>query len=513
VTSSAGSRGSVASITSNAQTWGYTVAMFPVDPTKRYKIRGRVKQHSRTSGNTKFYTGIVTYDANKQLITGGAGTHRYQGLVNFNPVVGQWYDFEGFFEGEGDTHDNFRPNTAFVRLLVIGNYVDGVGEFHIDELRLVEAEAVELEASVSTNETAIANESSARAALAQTVSTMNSQVSTLSATFLDAQGNVGAYWTQETGVTGFSGTFISARTTLANGVVDSNVSFGAREIGLYNSVGGTWLQAMRVSGGDVRISGNLEAGAGIYLGTGSGRWPVALQQRVYNETDGTVITFGTNVDIGDYEVDFSPIGLDELASGEAYRLRAINKTGTGFTAELKITTTGATVAVTENTNATSPTGPQQMVAKADTEAAYNDNYVFYISGTVDVFGFDEFEGGGGFVEYWGQVQVETWFHDGTSWVQGPNKTLSHYQLGINPNHGEGNQSYSFSNKAFSVNYTGTIRTSATLGSFGATETSGGSLTNLNKVTYTKQGSSGTRSATPNGELCKITVKPENQSTA
>ena len=344
---------------------------------------------------------------------------------------------------------------------------------------------------------------------------------TLSSVVAELQGRVSAHWQQETGVSGFTGTFISARTTNSAGVVSSEVSFGAREIGLYNLVGNTWLRAMRVSGGDVRISGNLEAGAGIYLGTGSGRWPVALQDRVYNEDDGTAITFGTGVDIGDYDVDFSTIGLDELGSGEAYRLRPINQTGTGFTAELKITTTGATTAVTASTNATSPSGPDHMVAKADT-ASYNDVYIFYISGTVQVQAFSEQENEFGegqyqtFTEYFGSIVVETWFHDGTSWVQGPNRTLGYSQLGVNPNHSQGNQSYSFTNKAFSVSYTGTIRTSSTLATFGATKASnsfGGSLTDLNKVTYTKQGQTGTRSATPNGELCKITVKPRNQSAA
>jgi len=416
------------------------------------------------------------------------------GNVVGNGVVGKRYRFAKLFDATYNLVGQLQPFamshwTGFGDSLASNNVIrfNLVGVRHATLMEIDAGRVVNIEASVTTNSTAIASNT----------------------------GRLQAHWSVETAVTGAEAFIVARADQTVGGAAYSTVGIGADLFAVYNQVGSAWITALRVSGGDVRIAGNLEAGAGIYLGTGSGRWPVALQQRVYNETDGTVITFGTNVDIGDYDVDFSPIGLDELASGEAYRLRAINKTGTGFTAELKITTTGATVAVTASTNASSPSGPEQMVAKADTEAAYNDVYTFYISGDIDVFGFDEegFGGGGGPVEYWGQIQVETWFHDGTSWVQGPTKTLTHYQLGINPNHGDGNQNYTFSNKPFTVTYTGGIRTSATLGTFGATETGSGALTNLNKVTYTKQGSSGTRSATPNGELCKITVKPENQSTA
>lgn len=290
------------------------------------------------------------------------------------------------------------------------------------------------------------------------------------------------------------------------GTAYSSVALGGDVLAIYNPVEGTWQEAVRVSGGNIRILGNLEAGAGIFLGTGASRWALALQNRVYYQEDGDTISFGQ--DIGDYEVDFSPLGLDELSSGESYRLRAINRTGTGFDCELKIVTTGTTTSVTESTNATSPSGPEQMVAKADSSPAYNDAYTFKVNGQVSVFAFNEPELGG--IQYTGTYSLQTWFHDGTSWVEGPTIVKDYSDLGVNPNHSSGPQNYSFTNQNFVVNYTNTIRTSSTLGTFGASNPNSGTITDLVSVSYTKQGQSGTRSATPDGQTCKITVRPTNE---
>lgn len=106
--------------------------------------------------------------------------------------------------------------------------------------------------------------------------------------------------------------------------------------------------------------------------------------------------------------------------------------------------------------------------------------------------------------------VETWFHDGTSWVQGPSKNFSYGELGINPTHTDNNvATYSFTNRTFQVTYTGTIRDSSTLGTFGASAASGGTVTELDQVTYNKQTTSGERTASPGGETCKVIVRPRN----
>lgn len=335
--------------------------------------------------------------------------------------------------------------------------------------------------------------------------TENAEVLFLREALSDASGNY-ASATLDTSA-GAARAFIRMEAVDRDGVVDSNIGIGARRLEIYNPAGDEWIEAAVFEDGDLKLKGALVAGAGIFFGDGTNKWPVALQDEEYSLEDGDVVSYG--VDFGTAaEITFSSEGLDPLGSGETYRLRAISSSGTGFTAELKILTPGTTSGVTENTNATTPSGPDQMIAKVETADAYDDNYTFQIDGTVVVTHTDEL---GGVDTYWGTISVETWFHDGTSWVQGPSKLFTYSQLGITPTHtNNSDQSYAFTNKQFTVSYTGTIRDSASLGTFGASAAYGGTVTELDQVTYTKQSVSGTRTASPNGEKAKVIVRPRNE---
>lgn len=311
---------------------------------------------------------------------------------------------------------------------------------------------------------------------------------------------------------GGSTAFMAMEAVDANGNQESNIAFGMDRLDMNVPADGGWKKVLEVTGDQIKANITLQAGAGIFVGPDSALWQVALRSEFFYETDGTAINFG--FDIGDYDVVFSTEGLDALLSGESYSLRALSKTGTGFLPDLKITTTGTPTNITESTNATSPAGPDHMVAKANSGLASNDIYKFYASGTISVYAFneDEFEGGNqtlSFTEYFGSIVVRLWFHNGTSWVDAGTVNVSYQQVGINPTHSSGSQNYSFSNKLIaSKSWTGTIRSSASLGCFAAEENNGNGITDLNKVTYQTAGSSGTRSATPNGELAKMQVIPK-----
>ena len=291
----------------------------------------------------------------------------------------------------------------------------------------------------------------------------------------------------------------------ASGTPYSGIYMLMDRLEIVNDIDGTPTTAMTVTGGNVKVFGDLEVGSQIFLASGGGRWPLALQNAEYSLQDGDVVAFG--LDIGDYEVAFSSLGLDPLATDEAYRLRAISKSGTGFTAELKVVTPGGTTSVTQSTNATSPAGPDQMVAKAETADSYNDKYAFYASGSMSIFVFNE---GGGVYEYSSIGVALTWFHDGSSWVEGPTIGFTHNEVGINPTHTSGTQTYSFSNKQIGqATFTGTIRDSASAATFGLDEGGDFTITNLNSVRFSKQTQSGERSATPSGEVCTTLVSPKN----
>ncbi|EHO8532967.1 fibronectin type III domain-containing protein [Vibrio parahaemolyticus] len=120
--------------------WIYSTAVIPVDPNKKYKMVVKVRQtKDKTAGGSGFYAGVVTLDRNYNNLTGGAGNHRYfcaqsQTLT----VAGGWRTFEGYIQGIGDSHNNFRSGTAYVRPMFIVNYPGGNGIAEVDEIRFYE---------------------------------------------------------------------------------------------------------------------------------------------------------------------------------------------------------------------------------------------------------------------------------------------------------------------------------------------------------------------------------------
>ncbi|HAS6215999.1 TPA: fibronectin type III domain-containing protein [Vibrio vulnificus] len=120
--------------------WIYSTAVIPVDPNKKYKMVVKVRQtKDKTAGGSGFYAGVATLDRNYNNLSGGAGTHRYfcaqsQTLT----VAGGWRTFEGYIQGIGDNHNNFRSGTAYVRPMFIVNYSGGNGTAEVDEIRFYE---------------------------------------------------------------------------------------------------------------------------------------------------------------------------------------------------------------------------------------------------------------------------------------------------------------------------------------------------------------------------------------
>ncbi|MGI1988681.1 beta strand repeat-containing protein [Shewanella glacialipiscicola] len=117
----------------------YSIATIPVDTAKRYKVRFKVKQLADGTGSRFVYAGVATLDKDFAQLTGGAGTHRYcvVGPTAISEVDG-WRQFEGYITGEGDAANQFRPGTAYVRVMCIVNYNGGTGTADIDELSIYE---------------------------------------------------------------------------------------------------------------------------------------------------------------------------------------------------------------------------------------------------------------------------------------------------------------------------------------------------------------------------------------
>jgi phage minor structural protein len=157
------------------QSWIYAKNPIPVDTSRTYEITFRVRQTvDPTSGDSRVYAGAVTLGANYQGLTGGAGTHRYAatGGSKITKADG-WVTFTGRITGEGDTHQNFRPGTAYVRPMFIINYSGGNGTAQVDLLEFkdvtdeVNAKAY-AEAKASDAQSAAQGYAKAQAELAQT---------------------------------------------------------------------------------------------------------------------------------------------------------------------------------------------------------------------------------------------------------------------------------------------------------------------------------------------------------
>lgn len=100
--------------------WASTVRQIPVDTSRTYKVRIRVKA---VGGSSRIYAGVMTYDINGNVQSGGAGTHRYCAASGvYVPADGNWHEYSGTITGEGDTHSNFRAGTASVKPMFIVNY-------------------------------------------------------------------------------------------------------------------------------------------------------------------------------------------------------------------------------------------------------------------------------------------------------------------------------------------------------------------------------------------------------
>ena len=181
--------------------------------------------------------------------------------------------------------------------------------------------------------------------------TLRARVTTEETATADLMGRTQARWALGTAVPGATA-FIEARAEVTPGAAPtSSVAIGARQFAVFNSLGNDWKKALEVVGGNVVLSGGLQAGAFIRLGNGQG-WPVALKGVDFSATDGGVVSFGT--DLGQLpSLIFSMNNLLPLAAGETYDVKVTGLTATGFTLSAKINVPGTPTAHNDTTSATS----------------------------------------------------------------------------------------------------------------------------------------------------------------
>lgn len=155
---------------------GYYANAIPVDTSRKYKMRVKVKQtvnSTNGSGKNGFYAGVATLDSNYNNQTGGAGTHRYFVYSGGQLTVDKgWVVYEGIITGEGSSHHNFRPDTAYVKPMFITSYSGGNGDTQIAYVKFWDAtEEIDNKAAVTTEQKARADGDKSLGSRIDTIST------------------------------------------------------------------------------------------------------------------------------------------------------------------------------------------------------------------------------------------------------------------------------------------------------------------------------------------------------
>jgi hypothetical protein len=135
--------------------WVYSKNAFPVDTSRRYRIRFRARQTvNPTSGGAMIHAGVATYDADGVLQTTEPGSHRYCAVTGVTLTVADgWNEYSGIITGEGnDSHNKFRTGTRYVKPMFIVNNSNGDGTAEVDLLELMDVTDGEaLSASIKIN--------------------------------------------------------------------------------------------------------------------------------------------------------------------------------------------------------------------------------------------------------------------------------------------------------------------------------------------------------------------------
>jgi len=309
--------------------------------------------------------------------------------------------------------------------------------------------------------------------------------------------------------------FISAVATNNGGQrPTSSVAIGASIFAVYNQIGENWVKALEVQNGNAIFTGGLQAGAYIRLGSGQG-WPVALRPVDFNLADGEVCSFGT--DLGNIpDLTFQSNNLAPLNAGETYNVYADGLTATGFTMRAKINVPGVPSNQSHNDNK-DPVSlggfPGIQMFLAGKPLAPDGYYVASVYGTQS---HRIIPSGGGASqadnEDYAYIPLSVWTYNG-SWTKQTTVTVTSI---CDPDDypSDGGQfrpqtvtNYWSDQVGFtlggSFTHIAVVRETPTQG------LSQGALQGLGPVSWQAAGSaSGTRSATPNGQKTRVTVRPK-----
>ncbi|HHG3401374.1 TPA: DUF1983 domain-containing protein [Vibrio parahaemolyticus] len=152
--------------------WPTNDFFIPVNPNRVYELSFRIKQQI-VSGSKSSYLGVKCYDKDKKEISTsprGADTKPYTGTYTYCGKGGgntpeEWTTFSGKITGiNGYSRNAFRPDTCFIKIMLIANYSGGKGEARVSWVNFEDVtERDETSARISTVEQTVSENESAQA--------------------------------------------------------------------------------------------------------------------------------------------------------------------------------------------------------------------------------------------------------------------------------------------------------------------------------------------------------------
>ena len=215
-----------ASLRLSGDRWIYWNKLIPVQLTRSYRVRFRVRNVGGTP--SIIYAGVATYDAAGNLETSGAGTHRYCAALGPTvPADNAWYVYEGVITGGGSgSYNQFRTTTAFASPMCIVNYNQGSGGIcDVDELSIEDiTESVSAAGSASaaaTSASTASTKASEAASSASSASTSATNASTSAGNALTYSNNASSSANTATTKANEASTSASAAATSASNAAGS----------------------------------------------------------------------------------------------------------------------------------------------------------------------------------------------------------------------------------------------------------------------------------------------------
>ncbi|MCW7552597.1 phage tail protein I [Endozoicomonas gorgoniicola] len=116
--------------------WLFCGQAIPVQTSRVYRVRFKVRQTVNSAGKSYVYAGVATLDKDFNALAGNPGAHRYCCVDGRSITTADgWQIFEGEITGEGNgSHNLFRHGTAYIRPMFIVNYNGGTGTAQVAEL-------------------------------------------------------------------------------------------------------------------------------------------------------------------------------------------------------------------------------------------------------------------------------------------------------------------------------------------------------------------------------------------